>query len=677
MGPSCWVLSEGWWSVPPEAFDRALGASYVLDERIGRGATGEVWRGTDRRTGETVAAKVLHREHLEDDTLVERFVRERSILVGLRHPNVVAVRDLVVEGERLAIVMEFVGGGSLRDTLRERGPLRPAVAFRVVGAVLDGLAAAHDRHVLHRDLKPDNVLLASAWQYLGPGAVKLSDFGIAEIVADGTRSSSGLIGTPEYLAPEQLVTGAGDLPADVYGVGILLYELLSGRTPFAGPGTGYAVAHRHVTSEAPRLPVPDPVWDVIAGMLSKDPARRPTARVAAAQLRRLGPSLGDLAAMPAQVAPDDFRSAGGPATELRGLTAPAGTGPAEEPDAKALAVREAEPFPELGTSSQETMLRPMPVLPADTAPRPSSTALAPPRWRLRDRRSIALIASGVVLVALGVFWIVRAAGSDEPAAQTSAPPVRAQQQSPVRESGLGVSRTATWEPLSQTAQLTVTYSAQAAALSGPFLEVLPGVDGPACPAARWQGGGSPNVRSVTGIDVPCAWSVSTDSLSAQGSVTATASVPLALSGPDPTSALQQWLTSAATATDAAVSDAEVTSTAYPAQRLVDVSVVGPSRTVSGKTLRISLLPVWPSGPDELHPLFKSPPSGQPAQTLVAVAGGTEGVRFSDGCSGALDVSKDGLVVVAQSVAQDCQIGARVGNFSDLTSAPFEITTRGS
>ena len=171
--------------------------------------------------------------------------------------------------------------------------------------------------------------------------------------------------------------------------------------------------------------------------------------------------------------------------------------------------------------------------------------------------------------------------------------------------------------------------------------------------------------------------MSTEPVPAQGSVTATATVPLALTGSDPTSALQQWLTSAATATDAAVSDAEVTSTAFPAQRLVDVSVVGPSRTVSGKTLQISLLPVWPSGPDELHPLFKSPPSGQPAQTLVAVAGGTEGVRFSDGCSGALDVSKDGLVVVAQSVAQDCQIGARVGNFTDLTSNPFEITTRGS
>ena len=379
--------------MPPEAFDSALGASYVLDERIGRGATGEVWRGTDRRTGETVAAKVLHREHLEDDTLVERFVRERSILVGLRHPNVVAVRDLVVEGERLAIVMEFVGGGSLRDTLRERGPLRPAVAFRVVGAVLDGLAAAHDRHVLHRDLKPDNVLLASAWQYLGPGAVKLSDFGIAEIVADGTRSSSGLIGTPEYMAPEQLVTGAGDLPADVYGVGILLYELLGGRTPFAGPGTGYAVAHRHVTSEAPRLPVPDPVWDVIAGHAGEGPgapADRPRRSGPAAPARAGGqrpggdPGAGDARRLPVRRWPGDRAARAdrphGRCSCRRGArTAAART-----------AAREAEPLPELGTPSQETMLRPMPVLPAETAPRPSSTAPSSTGWRLRDRRSIAL-----------------------------------------------------------------------------------------------------------------------------------------------------------------------------------------------------------------------------------------------------------------------------------------------
>ncbi|GAA3563571.1 hypothetical protein GCM10022197_18930 [Microlunatus spumicola] len=673
--------------MPPEAFDSALGASYVLDERIGRGATGEVWRGTDRRTGETVAAKVLHREHLEDGTLVERFVRERSILVGLRHPNVVAVRDLVVEGDRLAIVMEHVGGGSLRDTLRERGPLRPAVAFRVVASVLDGLAAAHDRHVVHRDLKPDNVLLASAWEYLGPGAVKLSDFGIAEMVADRTGTSSGLIGTPEYMAPELLVTGGGDLPADVYGAGILLYELLAGRTPFAGPGTGYAVAHRHVTSEPPRLPVPDPVWDAIAGMLAKDPARRPTARVAAALLRRLAPSVSGLEALDAQATPEDFRSAGGPATEVRGLVPPTtGKAGAEEDagatttDGSSTTDTPTEPLPELGTSSQDTMLRAMPVLPAETTPRPTSTSEGTRRWRLRDRRSLALIAAGVVLVALGVFWVVRTAGSSGPVAQPSAAPVQAQQQSTVRPSGLGISRSATWDPSSATAQVTITYSAQAAPLRGPFLEVLPGLDpaGSACPAVSWQQGTArPNVRSVTGIETPCAWSVDPGAIAAQGSVTATASVPLALGGADPTSALQEWLRSAGEATDGATSDAEVTSTAYPAQRLTDIRVQGPARTVSSRTLTISLLPVWPSGPDELHPLFQSPPQGKPAQALVAVAGGTSGVRFSDGCSGALDVSKDGLVVVAQSVAQDCQIGARVGNFTDLTSDPFEITTRGS
>ena len=665
------------WAVATEAFDDALGASYRLDERVGGGATGEVWRGVDRRTDETIAAKILRREHLEDDTIVERFVRERSILTGLRHPNVVGVRDLVVEGDRLAIVMELVGGGSLRDTLRERGPLRTAVALRVGAAVLDGLAAAHDRQVLHRDLKPDNVLLASAWQYLGPGAVKLSDFGIAEIVADGTRSTE-LVGTPEYMAPEQLVTGAADLPADVYGAGVLVYELLAGRTPFAGPGSAAAVAQRHVTSEVPRLPLPDPVWDAIAGMLAKDPVRRPTARVAAASLRRLAPSVSDIEALPAQEAPDDFSSAGGPATEVRGLVLPDGQ-PEREVAARALPEPDAEPLPDLGTSAQATMLRSMPVLPVGTDPLPT-TPTTNRRWRLRDRRSIALIVAGAVLVAFGTVWIVRAATSTGADGQPGPATISAQQQGTPLPTGLGVSRAATWDPTNRTAQLTVTYSAQKAPLQGPFLEVLPGAgDDPAsCPSVEWQEASArPNVRSVTGIEASCAWSLDPGPVEAQGSVTATATVPLVLSGSDPSAALREWLRSAGQATDAATSDPQVTSTAYPAQRVTDVRVVGPSRTVSGQTLRISLLPVWPSGQDALNPMFRSPPSGAPAQTLVAVAGGVEGVRFSDGCSGGLSISKDGLVVTAQSVAQDCTVGASVGNFTQLSSDPFEITTRGS
>lgn len=670
--------------MPPEAFDDALGAFYVLEQRIGRGATGEVWRAADRRTGAVVAAKVLHPEHLEDRSLVERFVRERSILVGLRHPNVVEVRDLVVEGERLAIVMELVGGGSLRDTLRERGPLRPAVALEVVAAVLDALAAAHDRHVLHRDLKPDNVLLASARQYLGPGAVKLSDFGIAEIVADDSTGGAGIVGTPEYLAPELLVAGTADLPSDVYSAGILLYELLGGRTPFAGPGTGYEIAQRHVTSEVPRLPVPDPVWDAIAGMLAKDPARRPTARVAAAQLRRVAPSAGDLAALPAQLLPDGFASARGPATEVRGLTTPApDAAPTRTQDAgaakpEAAAAGPSEPTPDLGPPGQATMLRAMPTLPAETVARPSAapTARGVPAW-LRSRRSITFLAVGAVLVVLGVGWIVHAVAGRTPAAAPPAP-VEAQQQSQVLASGLGVSRTATWDRAQRTATLSVTYSAQSAPLTGPFLEVVPGPAGQGCPPAQWQDGSArPNVASVTGFDTACAWAVSVPQIQARGSTTVSAELPLELPGSDPAAALQEWLDGAAAATEAAVSDGQVTSTAYVAQRLTDVQVVAPSRTVSGRTLRLTLVPVWPSGPDALHPLFRSPPSGEPASTLVAVAGGTAGVRFSDSCSGALSISDDGLVVVAQSVAQDCRVGARVGNFTDPASSPFEIATRGS
>ena len=202
--------------MPAEGPDRALGASYRLTELIGRGAAGEVWRGIDRRTQQSVAAKLLRPEFVADHELVGRFVRERSILVGLRHPNIVAVRDLVAEGEQLAIVMEHVDGGSLRTALAD-GPLSPRRAVQVTAAVLDGLAYAHERQVLHRDVKPDNVLLTADWQ------VKLSDFGIASLLEDRQSSTTGLVGTPEYLAPELLLTGKAGLPVHLYGPGGLLY----------------------------------------------------------------------------------------------------------------------------------------------------------------------------------------------------------------------------------------------------------------------------------------------------------------------------------------------------------------------------------------------------------------------------------------------------------------------
>lgn len=670
-------------TVATEEVDVALGASYRLVELIGRGATGEVWRGVDRRTDETIAAKLLRPEHLEDDVLIDRFLRERSILTGLRDENVVAVRDLVVEGNRLAIVMDYVDGGSLRDVLRTDGPLPPGVALGVSAAVLDGLAAAHDGRVLHRDVKPDNVLLSSRWRELGPGGVKLSDFGISQILADLATTTTGLIGTPEYMAPEQLVTGAGDLPADVYGAGVMLYELLAGRTPFAGAGTGYTVAHRHVTSMPPRIPVPDRVWDLLADLLDKDPTRRPTARTAAARLKAVREEVPDLPALPPQESPDQFASAGGPATEVRGLTPPAAdpeTGVAGE-----TGHAEVQPLPELGTAGQATMLRSMPSIPVAAPTTP--TKIDPPslwsRVSWRDPRTIAVLVAGALLIGGSVFLLARSGvdpSADAPPTATST--VRAQQQSPAKPTGLGISRSASWDARARVAELTTTYSAERSALAGPFLEVVPGENGAnaadGCPAVQWQGATVKlNRSSVTGIESPCGWSVEPARLAARGSVTVLARVPLVLKGTDPGAELQTWLESVATATETATSDAQVTSTAYPAQRLTDIQVVAPARTVSGKTLNISLVPVWPSGPDDLNPLFRSPPTGEASAMLTAAAGGKAGVRFGDGCAGALLLSSDGLVVTARSVAQTCQVNAKVGNFIDLASNTFSIATRGN
>ncbi|MDF2666469.1 MAG: serine/threonine protein kinase [Microbacterium sp.] len=162
----------------------------------------------------------------------------------------------------------------------------------------------------------------------------------------------------------------------------------------------------------------------------------------------------------------------------------------------------------------------------------------------------------------------------------------------------------------------------------------------------------------------CGWSVEGVTVPTQDTVTVTAQVSLSLAGQE---AVDGWLKAAAAATTEAVSDAEVSGASYPVQRLRDIQITTPARTVGGTALPVTLLPVWPSGPDPVNPLFTSPSVGAPSAMLDAVAGGTAGVRFSDGCAGALTVSSDGLVVTALSVAPDCTVRARVGNFTDLVS----------
>jgi serine/threonine protein kinase len=284
--------------------ERPLGSSYVLEEIIGRGAMGQVWRGRDR-DGHRLAFKLLRPELTEDPKVVQRFVQERSILTSIEHPNVVSMRDLVVEGDTLAIVMDLVDGGDLRTLLSSTRTL-PAVRVAELGAgIAAGLAAVHAAGVIHRDVKPENVLVDGAFE---PGRPRLTDFGIAKFVQQEGSSgrSTMLVGTPQYIAPE-LVDGQEPTAAtDLYALGVMLYELVCGVTPFAG-GSTLAVLRNH----AERLPgrpagVPDSLWELISWLLGKHAAARPqSAGQVATLLDALVPELLGVPAAPALTEPPE------------------------------------------------------------------------------------------------------------------------------------------------------------------------------------------------------------------------------------------------------------------------------------------------------------------------------------------------------------------------------------
>ncbi|MFI1221764.1 MULTISPECIES: serine/threonine-protein kinase [unclassified Streptomyces] len=292
---------------------RPVGSKYLLEEPLGRGATGTVWRARQRETagaeaavagqpGETVAIKVLKEELANDADVVMRFLRERSVLLRLTHPNIVRTRDLVVEGDLLALVMDLIDGPDLHRYLRENGPLTPVAAALLTAQIADALAASHADGVVHRDLKPANVLLDERDGQMHP---MLTDFGIARLAdSPGLTRTHEFVGTPAYVAPESAEGRPQTSAVDIYGAGILLYELVTGRPPFAG-GTALEVLHRHL-SEEPRRPstVPAPLWTVIERCLSKNPDRRPSAENLARGLRTVASGIG-VHANSAQIAAAD------------------------------------------------------------------------------------------------------------------------------------------------------------------------------------------------------------------------------------------------------------------------------------------------------------------------------------------------------------------------------------
>jgi eukaryotic-like serine/threonine-protein kinase len=254
---------------------RRLAGRYELAETIGRGGMGSVYRARDLVLDRTVAVKLLPAALAEEDPRhVTRFEREARATASLTHPGVVAVFDAGQDGDTRFIVMECVEGRSLARVLHEEAPLEPARAAGIAACVADALAAAHAAGIVHRDVKPGNVMLT------GDGGVKVLDFGIAH-AADGhsLTQSASILGTARYMAPEQALGRRADARSDVYALGCLLYAMLTRRPPFEGD-TAAAIIHQQVNSE-PVPPsalngrVPAGLESIVMKMLAKSPAARP------------------------------------------------------------------------------------------------------------------------------------------------------------------------------------------------------------------------------------------------------------------------------------------------------------------------------------------------------------------------------------------------------------------
>ncbi|HEY1135017.1 MAG TPA: serine/threonine-protein kinase [Nocardioides sp.] len=697
-----------------EGSPRALGSRYELRERLGSGAMGEVWRAVDRTTSEHVAAKLLRETYVYDADIVGRFIQERSILLNLKHPQIVQVRDLVVEGNDLAIVMDLVEGRDLRRHLREVRTLSAREAVIVACAVLDALDAAHRASFLHRDIKPDNVLLEGGVPGDGSG-VRLSDFGIARLAQESTVQATGLIGTPGYMPPELFQYGKFSPASDVYAAGVLLYELLAGRTPFAGKGTVHTIGNRHVTVEPPSLPVHPLLWTVLAITLAKDPATRLSAAATAQALRDLPDDALDAPPLPAQSEPESWNTA--QRTVVRHHVGPAivepGFGPADPGASPAAQAAPAGPVTDNGTEirpvlpgpleqvppaaalAAPTPAAPTPAAPAPAAPTPAAPAPAPvvppvlpvpagpgrgthvgasrvPTWAL----GLVVVVSLLVVATL-VTLLVRGGGAGDDdgdrdvageEVRTSLPVQRVQSPPASYASGLTTSRAAAYDPQERTVEidLTLNMPARPGESRGTvsLLTFLPAGASGGCPRSgvSWDPGVEADLApSDAGVQQSCAWRLNVPLNGSQARVVA--EIELDLGAED--DALQRWEEEATADLEAALGDASNNRLAFPLQQTTGVALrVSRGAVTQGESVEV-LVDVTFAGGTE--PVYDSAATGAASLTdaVRQLGGGPPTLRS---CS-ALAPQASGDLLAEQPSAR-CEVSAVLGV---LESAPAVVT----
>ncbi|MER7465585.1 Stk1 family PASTA domain-containing Ser/Thr kinase [Streptomyces sp. NPDC097981] len=357
---------------------QTLDGRYRVDARIAAGGMATVYRAVDTRLDRVLALKVMHPALAADGGFVDRFIREAKSIARLAHPNVVAVFDQGTDGPYTYLAMEYVSGCTLRDVLRERGALRPRAALDILEPVLAALGAAHRAGFVHRDMKPENVLIGD------DGRVKVADFGLVRSVDSVTSTTGPVLGTVSYLAPEQIESGTGDTRVDVYACGVVLYEMLTGSKPHTG-GTAAQVLYRHLHEDVPppsaAVPgLPAGLDELVAYATARDLELRPSDAAALLGLTldarsRLGDA--ELDAVPPQARAEE-RSAAEDRTSV--IPRPAG----EQPPVNL-------------TSRLDLPDRP-----------PAPSAEAAPPARRRPRRGVLLVVVGVLLVlglGTGVWYI--------------------------------------------------------------------------------------------------------------------------------------------------------------------------------------------------------------------------------------------------------------------------------
>jgi serine/threonine protein kinase len=305
------IESATWGNEPSMAEPQALIADrYRLLRRVGSGGMGVVWEGWDERLERRVAVKQLYRQSAastnEAELANQRAMREARITARLQHPHAVAVFDAVEQDGQLCLIMPFIPSITLAAVLEEGGPLQPEEAAKVGADVASALAAAHTVGIVHRDVKPGNILIAD------DGSALISDFGIARALGDSTLTSSGMIhGTPAYLAPEVARGSEADSASDVFSLGSTLYSALEGRPPFGTDDNTMALLHRVASGQFPPLQHNGQLASLIMRMLSIDPDARPSMGTVSESLARLAGSEADSqpATVPAPIAEPEPQAA--------------------------------------------------------------------------------------------------------------------------------------------------------------------------------------------------------------------------------------------------------------------------------------------------------------------------------------------------------------------------------